>query len=187
VTGVGQACDDLAAWLPAAAPLTAIPDTDGTTTRSQPHSRPPWNAIAYAIDDASRSVLAIEQQVRHATTGTTLRRGGSDANVLLAIAAIRRLIEAAPELEREVCVMLERLLTPILQHPAIDLEQPPRRLAAACPRCGRPMLRWHVLRDELACLGCQRRAALCTGPVSGAAMLAWDDGDITLAPEGLDK
>lgn len=184
MSDVAQACTDLAAWLPAAAELITEPDTHGTPVRSEPQSKPPWNAaIANAVYDVHAAVRAIEQDLRSTVTGTLLRRGGSDANTLKAIDAIRNLAQAA-DAEDDVAAMLGRLLTPILQHPAVDLEEPPQRPAVACPRCQRRMLRYRPRSGELACLGCQRKAALSTGRVSGEPLLEWDDGEVTIAPEG---
>ena len=186
MTGVAQACADLTAWLPAATQLTHIPDVNPQDGHAAPCSKPPYNAaIEHPLLDIHAGVRHLEQQLRLEVTGSVITRGGSDANTIRALAAIERLAAAADQaIAGQAARILDRLLTPILQHPAIDLDQPPRRLEAPCPRCQRPMLRYKVLEKKLACLGCQRTARLVFGEASGREFLAWDDGETTIAPEG---
>ena len=178
-----QECADLAAWYTHAATLTSKPDIQPAAGRTQPASRPPWNSqAAYAVLDIHAAARAIEQDLRYEITGRITGRGGSDANTIAALGQIPRLAEAATAtLTGETTRLLERLITAVLVLPAIDLEQRPQRLSAPCPRpgCRRPMLRYYPSRRELACLGCMVKAEVWDGPVSGEAVLKWEDGLVT--------
>ena len=191
----GQVCADLTPWLPILAALITEPDSDGTVSRSKPSSRPPWNpAVANVVYDVHAAVRAVESRLRVAVTGTILVRGGSDANTLKAIDAIPALaIAVDDELAQEATRTLNRLLTTILQLPAVDLEERPQRLQAACPFCQRPMLRLYARDGRLTCLaygscfdadGRHPVGHMTIGAVSGEPFIAWADGTIQL-PEGL--
>jgi hypothetical protein len=180
VTALAEACADLTAWLPHARALITEPDTTPAEGHAQPGSRPPWNtAAANACLDIHAAARQLEQDLRHAVTGTHLERGGSDANTALALAAIHDLAEAiGPAEAGDVARMVGGWLTAILMLPAVDLEEPWRPVPAPCPRCTRPMLRARPRSTgQVACLGCSARGRMRPGTIS-AGYIEWDDGEI---------
>ena len=195
---IQQACSDLTAWLPIASDLIAQPDTDNTSSsHTKPGSRPPWNAgPAYAVTDIHAGARTIENELRYDVTGTHLHRGGSDRNTIRALEAIPALAEAADQhtvtwATRE----LARMLTNVLQLPAIDHEEPPRRINAPCPYCQRNMLRVWPRAGKLTCLalGCTDTNGehpfghMTIGQVSGEPYIAWADGTIQIPPPETDQ
>jgi hypothetical protein len=182
VTGdTGQVCADLASWHNHVAELIDQPDRGGTTpSRSKPRSRPPWNpAVANAIYDTHAAIRETEQELRHDVTRRPAhlcrRPGWSDGNTTRALEAIPKLAAAADtQLTEQAIIDLNRLLASILQLPAIDLEQRPRILP--CPRCTRKMLRYWENSDEVACYGCNQKASISIGYISGEPDLTWADG-----------
>jgi hypothetical protein len=188
VSPLPDACAAITTWLPQAAALTHQPDTDGSSGHGKPGSRPPWNAAAAnAYLDAHEFVRRLEPTIRYAVTGRPgKRRGGSDANTYQAIGMIENLSEALTEhAQAQIARLLWRLVTPIRQHPAVDLDERPQKVSgAACPYCGCPMLRLFPRSGRVTCL---RFGACWDGngdhpqgqvdhSVGGEPMVAWADG-----------
>jgi len=193
LTAIDQACNDLTDWLPVAAELTAQPDTTPAAgSHTKPGSRPPWTAgPAHAVTDIHAGSRAIENQLRHDITGNTINRGGSDGNTIAALQAIPALAQAAePGSITWAARELARMLTAILQPPAVDLEERPQRIPAPCPYCHRPMLRVYPRSGRLTCLaygsctdndGNHPIGHMQAGPASGEPYIAWADGTIQMA------
>lgn len=201
MSDLGPALRDLAAWYPAVQALCAQPDTSAVTGRLQPATRFPGNSAAFAlwwrIHTFSRRA---ENAARRAVTGTASLRGGSDANTAAALDAAARLAEAIPVRHDEPgkdaggkprpcgcphCRLrrcAEGLVSQAQQLPAVDLEQPWRKVPGPCPRCTRPMLRYQqgdrYTQGRVACLGCRAHGQLMPGTVSDG-YVAWDDGTVT--------
>lgn len=189
MTDLAQACADLAAWLPHAEDLVTEPDADGSTGRSAPASRPPWNAAAAnAVFDVHAGVRELEQTMRYLVTGTLIRRGGSDAATAAALAAIPALAEALPAAAATAAArQVERWVTEILQLPAIDQEDRPVRVMAPCPYCRMAMLRVYPRSGRVTCL----RYGACADSdgrhpigdigrgIDGTPRVLWHDGLVT--------
>ena len=190
MTALADACAELAAWLPAAEALITAPDTQGSTSRGQPSSRPPWNAAAaMALLDALEGVRRLEASWRSGV----LRPYSATGAVLQSIV---RLSCAVTEGEQqEAVVLVRRWTTPILQLPAIDKDQRWEKIRGGdCPYC-EPLgftdsLRWKPSEGKVACF--RGYAALCTdsdgypptgliGPseLDGTAVIKWRDGLVT--------
>src|SRR5258708_27365563 len=153
VTALADACAELAAWLPAAEALITAPDTQGSTGRGQPSSRPPWNAAAaMALLDAAEGARRLEASWRSGR----LRPSSATGAVL---ASIVRLSYAVTEGDQHQAVALVgRWTTQILQLAAVDREERPQRVAAMCPYCHFGMLRVFPRSGRAACL---RGAGAC--------------------------
>src|SRR5215472_12413398 len=127
MTQLADACTAMRQRLPEAAALTAEPDTDGTTTHTQPASRPPWNqAAANAGMDAHEGLRRLEAAMRYAVTGHPgPKRGGSDANTAAALAAIEALGNAlTTDAMPQAAAILDRWSRAIAELPAIDQAEP---------------------------------------------------------------
>lgn len=168
MTPLAEACTDLIAWLPHAQALIAEPDTQPTAGRTQPGSKPPWNSQAANIRlDIHAGARELEQNLRYRVSGTLTERGGSDTNTVLALEAAARLAEAVDHAIADAAARLVAgWITVMMQLPAIDLEDPPRRLPAQCPRCDRGMLRAFMRDGRVACLGCGARGQMRPGTLS---------------------
>lgn len=186
---LAQACTDLAAWLHPIRELITQPDTQPTPGREKPASKPPWNtAPASLYFDIHAGLRDIEQQFRYDATRpsrTTRRRTGTwtDQRTLHVIQSINRLAPAAePEHVDHAVRQINGWIIAAMQLPAVDLEQPWRKIPGPCPRCTRAMLRYRK-RDygqpaQLACLSCMRHASIVEGKLSDGCV-EWDDGEIT--------
>jgi hypothetical protein len=184
VTAVDEACADLAAVLPLAQALLHLPDHDGTTSRTQPTSRPPWNSqAADALLDAAEGARQLEAAWRsghrrpYAATGAVL-------------ASIVRLSYARDEGEqRAAVILLTRSATAIMQLAAVDQAERPQRVQADCPYCGFGMLRVYPRSGRVACL---RGAGACADTngqppaghvgrsgLDGSPRIEWADGLVT--------
>ena len=193
MTPLEECVNDLAAALPRAQALTHIPDTDGTTSRSAPGSRPPWNpAAATALLDALEGARQLEASWRSGVVRPMAATGA-------VLASIVRLSSGLPdcpprqydEQNRPKPCRCERCdavydisgwVTVIYQLAAVDLAEPVQRPPVPCPRCRRKMLRFWPRKRELACLGCMKKADVADGGVSGDPMLVWEDGLVQVAP-----
>ena len=130
------------------------PDTHPTTGRAQPRSAPPWNpqaAAAYFDAHATiRDTLAVFQLFVH---GHTRPRSWTHTSTLKALVAITRLAEAVPpDHANQAARDLERCVTAILQLPAIDEVERPRRIPWACRYCGFEMVWVYPLEGKVTCL-----------------------------------
>jgi hypothetical protein len=210
---LAAACDSLARWLPAAKALIAAQDvedgTDAMPGRPCAGSRPPWNtAAANAALDPHEGVRRLEAYLRLLKNGHPgPRRGGSDANTLIALKAIENLGYGLPvnhddvtdeDGRRRPCQcphcravrFLGRWTRPIEQLPAIDKDEPWRKAAAVCHHCGYTMMLFQPRAGRVTCL----RWGICTDhdgnhpeglvqqSVTGHPMVAWDDGCIQYGP-----
>jgi len=193
VTGLPEACADLAGWLPAAAALLAEPDAGDTTAGGGPAtaSRPPWNSeVAAALYDAHEGVRRLEASLRLAVTGRAgRRRGGSDGNTLAALDAIGSLGEAVGTGAASVAArLLGRWTTAWEQLPAVDLTETPRKVTARCPYCDFPMMRVFPRSGRVTCLrfgncedsdGNHPVGHLRASRLDGSACVEWADGLVT--------
>jgi len=186
--GLREACADLERWLPQAAALTALPDTDGTTAHGKPGSRPPWNqAAANAAMDAHAGIRDIEADLFYAVTGRPRRaRGGSDGNTLAAIRATVALSASVAQGDaQDAARLIAGWVMVIQQLPAVDeAERFVRVYGAACPYCQVPMLRLGERSGRVTCLragSCydsngEHPAGFISRSVSGEPMISWQDG-----------
>jgi hypothetical protein len=179
VTPLDEARRDLEAWLPIAAALIAQPDTQPSIGRTKPGSKPPWNSEVAAVLHETIGVLAdIHLELAHAVHGRYLwdpayRHAGRT------LTAITRLAEACDqELVRQSADTITRRVTAIMQLPAVDLEEKPRRREGPCPECGRAMLRILPRSGRIGCLGCGLKGQVMPGTVSDG-YIEWDDGELT--------
>lgn len=190
MTTLAEACADLRPLLPVAQALIAEPDAQGSAGHAQPASTPPWNsAAANALYDAHAAVRDLEQAMRYEVTGSYMIRGGSDGCTLSALAAIERLGGSArQETADDAARVLSRLADAILMLPAVDLEERPQRVRAACPYCGRLMLRVKPRSGEVTCLafgscqdsdGAHPRGRVGRSRLDGTAVIEWADGLVT--------
>ena len=153
MTALADACADYAAAVPLAQALIAVPDTDGSSGRGQPSSRPPWNpAAATALLDALEGARQLEAAWRSQTAGRPVPRRAM-AHTGAVLASLLRLAHAAEDdEERQAVTLLTRWTTAILQLPAVDREERPQRVAACCPYCGFHMLRLYARAGRVTCL-----------------------------------
>jgi hypothetical protein len=192
VTGdLERACADLAALLPEAGALIAIPDADGTHGGHQPGSKPPWNTqAANAALDAHAGVRDVEHNLRFAAGLPVRRRGGTDANTLAALEVIPSL--AAGDVDDGVVARaqrdLERLARPIQELPPIDQAEAWRRIPAKCPYCGHGMMRVAPRAGTVTCLrygACSDRDGkhpighVYVSQLTGDPRIGWNDGTVT--------
>lgn len=195
MTALADACAELAAWLPAAEALIAQPDTQPHAGRAQPSSKPPWNqAAADALLTACQGVIELEAT----WLGRPRRPIAHTGTVLVSIVRLSYALPDCPPAEYdehgrprpcqcERCRAirdLNRWVTVIMQLPAIDEAEPPKRPPVPCPRprCGRRMLRWWPREKKIVCLGCMLQAVATEGQLSGEPMLLWEDGLVQVAP-----
>jgi hypothetical protein len=181
---------ELAALLPAAAALMAVPDDDGAGVSGRPGSRPPWNpSAANAALDAHEGIRRLEASLRLAVTGSTgPRRGGSDAATLAALDAVGALGEAVTTTAAAAAArILCRWSLAIQQLPAIDEAERPRRVSWECPYCRLPMMRLFPRAGLVVCLRGGFACADADGnPPKGHArqgrfgpQIEWEDGLVT--------
>lgn len=200
MTALQECCAELARWLPAAQALITEPDSDGTRSRGQPTSRPPWNpTAATAVLDAHEGTRRLEASLRMAVTGHPgPRRGGSGGNTRAAITAISQLGYAVSvDGQRLAATIITRWVTTIQQLPAVDeiprwerLRHGPGGLSPSCPFCGCYSLRVAVRSGVVVCVlpGCTDRdgnrpqARMELGAVSAEPSLVWQDGTVQTAP-----
>jgi hypothetical protein len=188
-TALPDACHALTTWLPHAHALTTRPDVDGTTGHGTGfHSQPPWNtAAANAYLDAAETTRRLEASLRHAVTGHPgTRRGGTDANTLLALQAIENLGQAVTSKAATTAArILARCLAPIERLPAVDTAEPSQKVrGATCPYCHTRMLLVFPRSGRVTCLlwgACfdgdgNHPAGLVDRSVTGEVMVAWADG-----------
>lgn len=184
MTALAEACGDLQPWLTIVAELIHQPDTQPAIGRTAPGSQPPWNSQAANVwTDIHAMARELEANLRYTVTGRYRPRGGSDLNTLRALDAISKLGEATTtDIADAAARVVSHHITIIMQLPAIDLEQPWRRIPGPCPRCQRPMLRYQegdrYQPSRLTCLGCCRKARIVEGTVSDGCV-EWEDGIIT--------
>ena len=202
MTALAEACADLKPLLPILEELITEPDTQARAGHTKPGSRIPGNSGVLAIiGDVHNAARTLEIAIAFTVTGRIRpRRGGSDANTVKALDTVSRLSEALPACpprERdpatgrvrpcpcETCHHVRQvsgLVTAALCQPAIDLEQPWRKIPGPCPRCGRAMLRYRErdrpLLPEVACLGCMKNGRMMPGTVSDG-YIEWQDGTLT--------
>jgi hypothetical protein len=191
MTQLGDACAAIRDWLPEARALTAEPDTDGTAGHGQPESRPPWNqAAADAAMDAHEGLRRLEAAMRMDVTGHPgPRRGGSDASTYAAIAAIQNLGEAVTtRAAAQAARIIDRWSRQIQQLPAIDTDEPWRRIQHPCPYCGYAMLRYRPRAGDVTCLrwgachdsnGHHPAGHVEPSQLNGNAIVRWNDGLVT--------
>ena len=181
---VRDAVDELTRWLPAAQALTTTPDADGTRSRGQPSSRPPWNAAAaMVLLDAVEGARRLEAAWRSGR-----RRPVSATGAVLA--SIVRLSYAVTEDEQhQAMILVSRWTTAILQLPAVDRAERPLRVAAQCPYCGTGMLRVFPRSGRVTCLLAGAPCADADGNppagmmgrsgLDGSPVITWADGLVT--------
>lgn len=198
---LADACGEVTRWLPAVEDLIAQPDDDGTHTRTQPATSPPWNAAAaYVVLDIHHGARRLEEELRDQVAGHRgPPRGGSAANTAAALHAVAQLgyalgVDAADL----AAVIVERWVTAAQQLPAID--EAPRwerirvtdcdGLPPRCPYCLTFSLRVAVAVSVVACWmpgcvdgrGARPTATMEIGAASGQPMLVWADGMVQIAP-----
>ena len=189
-----QACHDLAAWFPRITILLTQPDIIASAGHTKPHSTPPWNsAAANALFDALEGTRRIHSAMQREITGRD-HPPQPHSRAGRTLQAIPRLALAVSETTRsDATRQLTRYTTTFLQLPAVDLEERPQRINAACPYCRRPMLRLYPRDGRLTCLaygdcfdadGRHPIGHMTIGQASGEPFIAWADGTIQL-PEGL--
>ena len=86
-----DAAGELAIVIPRLRQATASPmaSRNGEGRRPAPGSPPPWNGqVAGVLYDIHAGIRDLETDLRYVTSGVIRRRGGSDANTILALAAI---------------------------------------------------------------------------------------------------
>ncbi len=190
MTALADAVADLRPLIPVARALITEPDAQGFAGHAQPASAPPWNsAAANACTDIHAAVREIEADLRYQVTGSTLVRGGSEANTYAALDAVLKLGEAANEVTADDAArILAHLADAVLMLPAVDLEERPQRVRAECPYCERTMLRVLPRSGEVTCLGwgsCfdadQRhpKGMIGRSRMDGSAVIEWADGLVT--------
>src|SRR5258706_3966288 len=144
MTDLDKEIADLTAWLPVAAALIGQPDTQPPAGRTKPGSTPPWNAEAAGVIHETIGTLAdIHLEMAHAVHGRYLWDPAyrHAARTLLAISRL------AAACDHDTVTTAARLIngpvTAIMQLPAVDLEERPRRREGICIHCGRAMLRMY--------------------------------------------
>lgn len=204
---LSDSCAELAALLPAARALLAVPAASGSAHGGHPGSRPPWQPdAADAAMDAHEGLRRLEASVRAEITGHHgPRRGGSDANTTAALDAIERLGYGLPphvdeydeDGKRKPCncppcattAYLGRLIRQIQQLPAVDTAEAWRRVpGAACPYCGWAMLRVQPRAGLVTCLrwgacadsdGSHPMGRMTVSALDGTPCVSWNDGLVT--------
>jgi hypothetical protein len=187
---LAASCAELAAWLPAAAALIAVPDTDGTAGSGQPGSAPPWNTpAAYALTGAAEGIRRLEASMRRDVTGRYgPKRGGSDVNTMAALKAIENLGHGVAADDAEAAAaLLQRWTRAVWQLPAVDKAEPWLRVqGATCPYCTTGTLRLQRRAGRVTCsrygacadTGGSHPAGFVQHSVSGDPIVAWADGFI---------
>jgi hypothetical protein len=191
--GLGEACADLAEWLPHAQALTAVPDTQPVPAHSQHAvSAPPWNAPAAAVVlDAIEGVRRIESAFRQQVTGRPSgpRPASGTGRTIHAITQLA--FAVPPEDAAEAARRIDGWVTRVLELPPVDKVQRPRRLRAPCPYCGAKGLMWRpgdgrgpgrvtclrvgVCRDAN---GDHPEGKVERGKASGMVAVWWNDGTV---------
>lgn len=189
MTPLAEACADFSEAVPLAEALIHIPDTDGSSGRGQPASRPPWNpAAATALLDALEGARQLEQAWRSQAAGRPVPRRAM-AHTGTVLASLLRLAEAVSDSEqREAIVFFTRSVTTIYQLPAVDREERPQRVDWPCPYCGFAMMRLFPRDGVITCLrygACfdtddnHPRGRADWNRITGDAEIAWNDGLVT--------
>ncbi len=190
---LAEACGDLRRVLPEAGARIAYPDSDGTRTRHQPGSSPPWNgAVAAALFDALEGIrqLAVAYRLQVAGRHTPRRPMSATGATLTEIISLSYAV--APGERDQAVIMLNRWTTAILQLPAIDEQERPQRVASPCPYCGFGMLRVFPRSGRVTCLrygacfdgdGNHPVGMVEVGRVSAEPLLVWRDGKIQVSSE----
>ncbi len=179
MTDLAEACADLTAWLPVAAALIGQPDTHPPIGRTKPGSKPPWNAEAAGVIHETIGVLAdIHLEMAHAVHGRYIW-DPAYRHAARTLLAITRLAAAC---DHDTVTTATRLInsrvTAIMQLPAVDLEERPRKHPGICTQCGRCMLSTYPRSGRVACLGCGLKGQIMPGTVSDGCV-QWEDGTIT--------
>ena len=189
MTALADACADYAAAVPLAEALIHIPDADGASGRGQPSSRPPWNgAAATALLDALEGARRLEAAWRSEAAGRAvpvlpMRMTGA------VLASLLRLAHTATDgAQRDAVILLTRWTTAILQLPAVDTEERPQQVKAACPYCGFAMLRLYARAGRVTCLrfgacydadGLHPVGHADRNRITGDGEVVWHDGLVT--------
>lgn len=189
MTDLSEVCGELATWLPHGAALVASQDTQPTSGRTQPASRPPWNPqAAAAVYDALETIRRTHQELAENVAERPVQRKAIRFTGT-SLAAIPRLAEAADQqLIRLLCRQLARHVTALRQLPAIGKDEPSRLVnGATCPYCGFEMLA--MRGDKVACVrgfndlcvdknGQPPQGVMSEGAASRLPLIAWADGTI---------
>ena len=147
MTTVDDACAELRDILPEAQARTHIPDTDGTTTRAAPSSKPPWNAAV------TETLLTAVEGIRQLEASWRTGQPHAIAHTGATIASVTRLAHAQPDTEqRQAVVLITRWTTAILQLAPIDQAERPQRVQATCPYCGFGMMCLYPRSGRVTCL-----------------------------------
>jgi hypothetical protein len=185
-----QARADLEQWLPVAAALIATPDTaPGPGTRTAPGSKPPWNAEkANLVHGIVAGLVDWEAEFRQQVTGTVRARPAyrQTGTVLRSIASMATAVleQDADDARR----WMEAQVTAIMQLPAVDVEERPRKVRSACPFCGLGMLRLLPRSGRVTCLrygacrdgdGAHPTGELAISHLDGEPRIYWSDGSVT--------
>jgi len=189
MSDLSDVCADLATWLPHGAALVASQDTQPTTGRTQPASRPPWNpAAAAAVYDALETIRRTHQELAENVAERPVQRKAIRFTGQ-SLTAIQRLAEAADQQQiKTITNRLARHVTAIRQLPAIGKDEPWTPVqGATCPYCQRDMLRAKMRKGEVTCLaygacfdknGEHPKGFMSLGEASGKPLIAWADGTI---------
>ena len=191
MSAVGDACADLAQWLPVAGTLIGQPDDDGTrTSRAQPASHPPWNqAAAAAALGAAEGVHRLEASLRLAVTGHPGRRRHLRETGAAISAVVSLAYAVDPRGQRQAAAYVMRLVTVIRQLPAVDEDERWQRVrTSVCPYCRLGMLRFAPRSGRITCLrygscwdadGRHPMGLLSVSKLDAAPCVAWNDGLVT--------
>jgi len=135
MSGLAEACQELASWLAIAETLVAVADIQPSARpASRPGTRQPGNPAALnAVMDAHEGIRRLEASFRVQVTGTRMARGGSDANTLTALGALPDLASAVP-----------------VQHQDVRNDQG-RRKPCRCQHCdaAHTLVRWALAIQQL--------------------------------------
>jgi hypothetical protein len=183
VTALEECVGELEYWLPRAQALTHIPDTTPSPGRARPASKPPWNSsAAMAVLDAAEGARQLEAAWR----AGRLRPISATGAVLASL--VRLSYAAGTSEEQHAAVLIARWTTAILELPAIDREEPPRRITWPCPYCGFRMVMLYPREGRVTCL---RRGACYDADgqhptglagksrMNGEPQVLWRDGLVT--------
>jgi hypothetical protein len=179
MTDLTEACADLRAWLPVAAALITQPDTQPSIGHTKPGSKPPWNAEAATVVHETIGTLAdLHLELAHAVHGRYIW-DPAYRHAARTLLAITRLAEACDhDTVTRATTAINQRVTAIMQLPAVDLEERPRKHPGTCPECGRCMLSTYPRSGRVACLGCGLKGQIMPGTVSDG-YIKWEDGTIT--------
>ena len=189
MSDLSEVCADLATWLPHGAALVASQDTQPSTGRTQPASRPPWNpAAAAAVYDALETIRRTHQELAENIAERPVQRKAIRFTGQ-SLTAIQRLAEATDQQQiKTITQRLARHVTAIRQLPAIGEDEPWTRIqGATCPYCGMQMLLAAMQSARVTCLrfgacfdadGNHPRGVMEQGAASSQPLIAWADGTI---------